>query len=66
MPFAKNAKATPASLRALAAAFGVGVQYDLPALFVRAEFTRYTDVGDEDDTGESDIDAIGISAGVRF
>lgn len=45
--------------------FGIGLQYDLPTVLVRAEFTRYTDVGDND-TGESDVDVIGISAGIQF
>lgn len=45
--------------------FGVGIQYDLPTVLIRAEFTRYTDVGDND-TGESDVDVVGVSAGIKF
>lgn len=40
--------------------FGVGYQYQASQLGIRAEWTRYTDVGG-DDIGESDVDWLGVS-----
>lgn len=46
--------------------FGIGAQIDAGNVLLRAEFERFTDVGDEDTTGQSDVDVIGVSAAVRF
>jgi hypothetical protein len=46
--------------------FGVGVQFDAGNLLLRAEFERFMDIGDEDITGQSDVDVIGVSAAVKF
>jgi hypothetical protein len=42
--------------------FGVGIEINE---FIRVEFERHTDVGGPD-TGESDIDVLGVSALYRF
>ncbi|MEJ2452337.1 MAG: outer membrane beta-barrel protein [Gammaproteobacteria bacterium] len=47
--------------------YGVGVQWDANQQFsVRGEYTRYSNVGDENTTGQSDIDNLSISAIYNF
>lgn len=46
--------------------FGVGYQFDMGQFALRAEWTRYADVGDEDTTGQSDVDWLGVSGVVKF
>jgi OmpA-OmpF porin, OOP family len=47
--------------------FGVGVRWDFTKnLGVRAEYQKYSDVGNDDTTGESDIDVISIGVVFRF
>ncbi len=47
--------------------FGVGVSFNVTeVLMVRAEIERFMDVGDENTTGQSDVDVIGLSAAVKF
>ncbi len=46
--------------------FGLGAQFAVNNLLLRAEFERFTDIGDENTTGQSDVDVIGVSAAVKF
>lgn len=46
--------------------FGVGGQFSLNNVLLRVEFERFTDVGDADTTGQSDVDVIGLSAAYKF
>ncbi len=47
--------------------FGVGVLFNLSDQFaIRAEFERLLDVGDEEATGQSDVDVLSASAVLRF
>ncbi len=46
--------------------FGVGFQYDAGNILLRAEFERFTDLGNEDTIGTTDVDVIGASAAVKF
>lgn len=47
--------------------FGVGINiHASDAFMLRAEFVRFMDVGDENTTGQSDVDVIGLSAAVKF
>ncbi len=47
--------------------FGVGINiHASDAFMIRAEFERFIDVGDENTTGQSDVDVIGVSAAVKF
>lgn len=46
--------------------FGVGGQLSINNLLLRLEFERFSDVGDPDTTGQSDVDVIGFSAALRF
>lgn len=45
---------------------GIGFQFAVDNLMLRAEFERFMDIGDENTTGQSDIDIIGLSAAVKF
>lgn len=47
--------------------YGFGAQLDVSNnVMLRVEFERYTNVGDENETGESDIDLLSVSAAMRF
>lgn len=46
--------------------YGVGAQLNIQNMMLRAEFERYSSVGNNDTTGESDVDIIGVSAAVHF
>jgi len=47
--------------------YGIGVGFDVtPRITLRGEVERYSNVGDENVTGESDIDVIGITAAMKF
>lgn len=46
--------------------FGFGGQLSVNNLLFRLEFERFTDVGDPDTTGQSDVDVVGLSAGLKF
>lgn len=46
--------------------FGLGLQYDIENVLLRAEFTRFKDVGEDSDTEGNDVDVFGIGAGVMF
>jgi len=47
--------------------FGIGAQWNVDKkLGVRGEWTRYQDVGDEDTTGQSDVDNLSISVLYNF
>lgn len=47
--------------------YGVGVQWDINNQFsVRGEWTRYQNVGDQNTTGQSDIDNLSVSAVYNF
>lgn len=46
--------------------FGVGGQLSVNNFLLRLEFERFTDVGDADTTGQSDVDVIGFSAAFKF
>ena len=47
--------------------YGLGGQYDFTKQFgVRVEWLRYQDVGDENTTGQSDVDVIGASVLFKF
>ena len=47
--------------------YALGVQYDFTNQFgVRAEWQTYSNVGDQNTTGQTDIDVIGVSALFRF
>jgi OOP family OmpA-OmpF porin len=51
----------------LSPTYGLGVQYDFAKQFgVRVEWLRYQDVGDENTTGQSDVDVIGASVLFKF
>ena len=43
--------------------FGIGANFAVASNFaLRAEWDRYTNVGDDDVTGETDVDFFGVSA----
>lgn len=46
--------------------FGLGFQYTVGNVALRAEYERYMSLGDAQTTGESDVDVIGVSAALRF
>jgi OmpA-OmpF porin, OOP family len=47
--------------------FGIGVKYDFAKnVGIRAEWTRYTDIGDDNTTGKSDVDLLSVSLVYRF
>lgn len=47
--------------------YALGVQYDLSSqIGLRAEWQNYSNLGDENTTGQSDVDVIGVSALYRF
>lgn len=47
--------------------FGVGAQYNFnPKFAIRAEWQRYTNMGDEETIGESDVDVLSLGLIVRF
>ena len=46
--------------------FGIGLQYTINAILLRAEFERYTDIGGDDLGGTSDIDVLGLAVGYAF
>jgi len=47
--------------------YGVGVQYDFNNQFgLRAEWQNYSNIGDENTTGQSDVEVMGVSALFRF
>lgn len=46
---------------------GLGAQFGFTKnVALRAEWERYIDVGEEDTTGESDVDVLGVSLNVKF
>ncbi len=46
---------------------GIGVSFNATdVLMLRAEFERFMDIGDENESGQSDVDVIGVSAAVKF
>lgn len=40
---------------------GFGLQFKTGSVFIRGEFERFMDVGDEETTGQSDVDVISLS-----
>ncbi len=47
--------------------FGVGASFSASdTLAIRAEFTRFMDIGDEETTGQSDVNVIEVSAALKF
>ncbi len=46
--------------------FGIGAQFAVNNVLLRAEFERFMDIGDENTTGQSDVDVLGLSAAVKF
>ena len=47
--------------------YGLGVQYDFTDKFgLRGEWMRYSNVGDSDTTGQTDVDVMGVSLLYRF
>lgn len=46
--------------------FGIGAQLDVNNMLLRLEFERFSDVGDADTTGQSDVDVVGLSAAFKF
>ena len=47
--------------------YGLGAQYDFsPAVGVRVEWQTYKNVGDENTTGQSDVDVVGASVLFKF
>lgn len=47
--------------------YALGVQYDFtPTIGLRAEWQTYKNIGDENTTGQSDVDVIGASVLFRF
>jgi OOP family OmpA-OmpF porin len=47
--------------------YGIGAQYDINRqLGVRAEWQRYTNMGDDATIGESDVDVMSVGLVVRF
>ena len=47
--------------------YGFGAQFDVSNnVMLRVEFERFTNVGDENETGEADIDLLSVSAAMRF
>jgi hypothetical protein len=46
---------------------GLGVKFDAAdTVELRAEFERYKNVGDDDKTGESDVDVLSVGAVMKF
>lgn len=46
--------------------FGLGLQYDIQNVMLRAEYTRYKDVGEDGEVEGNDIDVFGLGAGLSF
>ena len=64
-----NAAGFPASQSSSGAdpVYGVGAQYDFTNHFgLRGEWARYSNVGDSDTTGQTDVDVTGVSVLYRF
>ena len=45
---------------------GVGAKFNVKRVSFSVQAERYTDIGEEDETGVSDIDVIGVSASFNF
>jgi len=55
------------SANGASALYGVGVQYDFTDRFgLRGEWARYSNVGDSNTTGQTDVDVTGVSVLYRF
>jgi len=64
-----NASGFPASQSASGAdpVYGVGVEYNFTKQFgLRGEWARYSNVGDDNSTGQTDVDVTGVSVLYRF
>lgn len=47
--------------------FGLGVKFDATnTLMLRAEFERFMDVGDQNATGQADVDVLSVGAALKF
>lgn len=46
--------------------FGIGISLNFDRTTVALQFEKHQDVGDKENTGEDDIDVIGVSASLSF